>query len=58
MELVTAPVMPPMKPFVDVTGPEKVVDAMMIPHMRYGVSVCMSSAGTVRYTGDPGLTQI
>jgi hypothetical protein len=31
---VTGPVMPPMKPFVEVTGPEKVVEAMMIPHMR------------------------
>jgi hypothetical protein len=31
---VTGPVIAPMKPFVEVTGPEKVVDAMMIPHMR------------------------
>ena len=31
---VTEPTKLPMKPFVDVTGPEKVVDAMMIPHMR------------------------
>jgi hypothetical protein len=31
---VTGPVIAPMKPFTEVTGPEKVVEAMMIPHMR------------------------
>jgi hypothetical protein len=44
-----------MKPFVDATGPEKVVRDMIIPYMRCDVSVCMSSAGTVRYTGYPGM---
>jgi hypothetical protein len=31
---VTLPVTAPIKPFVDVTGPEKVVDAMMILHIE------------------------
>jgi hypothetical protein len=34
---VTAPVTAPTKPLVEVTGPEKVVEAMMIPHMRFWV---------------------
>ena len=33
---VTLPTMLPIKPFVDVTGPENVVDAMMIPYIQVG----------------------
>jgi hypothetical protein len=31
---VTFPVTAPIKPFVDVTGPEKVVDAMIFPYIQ------------------------
>jgi len=39
---VTLPVNAPIKPFVDVTGPEKVVDAMIFPYMQVGayLSAC------------------
>jgi hypothetical protein len=30
----TLPVKAPIKPLVDVTGPEKVVDAMIFPYMQ------------------------
>jgi hypothetical protein len=33
---VTLPVTLPIKPFVDVTGPEKVVDAMIVPYIQVG----------------------
>ena len=32
--LVTVPVKEPIKPFVDVTGPENVVDAMIFPYIQ------------------------
>ena len=47
------------KPFCDRTGPVNVVFAMSVPYMQvWGASVCMSSAGTVRYTGDPGMSHL
>jgi hypothetical protein len=44
---------PEIKPLSDATGPENVVLAILIilTCEIYGISVCMSSAGTVRYAG-------
>jgi hypothetical protein len=37
---VSKPVIAPIKPLVDVTGPENVVEAILIPHMRV-VDMCL-----------------
>jgi len=47
-----------MNPLSDATGPEKVVRAIEVSsHARIcSVVVCMTSAGTVYNTGNPGMT--
>jgi hypothetical protein len=42
-----------MKPFKEVTGPVKVVEAMKNSYAIIDVAVCIASAGTVRHIGIP-----
>jgi hypothetical protein len=50
---------PAIKPFNERTGPEKVVKAMMIPHMRVEVylSACRQPRGCQIHRKNPGWAQ-